>query len=313
MAVPIQIAAQQPQRIPRVGYLFSFTRAEGEHLWEACRAGLRELGYVEGTNIVLEPRWAEGHHERLPELAAELVRLKVDVIVAAATPASRAAKAATNSIPIVLVAVGEPVKTGLVTNLARPGGNLTGLSLLTAELSGKRVELLVDLVHDVPRLAVLLNPNNPVHALFLEETRVAAQRTGAWVQPLQARDSKELEQVFNAAVGNRASALIVFDDPVLWSNRTQIVALAAQHRLPVMYGYREFVDVGGLISYGPDRIDHYRRTASYVAKILRGAEPGSLPIEQPTKFQLVINLKTAKSLGLTISPSLILRADQVIQ
>jgi putative ABC transport system substrate-binding protein len=274
---------------------------------------LRELGYVEGTNIVLEPRWAEGHHERLPELAAELVRLKVDVIVAAATPASRAAKAATNSIPIVLVAVGEPVKTGLVTNLARPGGNLTGLSLLTAELSGKRVELLVDLVHDVPRLAVLLNPNNPVHALFLEETRVAAQRTGAWVQPLQARDSKELEQVFNAAVGNRASALIVFDDPVLWSNRTQIVALAAQHRLPVMYGYREFVDVGGLISYGPDRIDHYRRTASYVAKILRGAEPGSLPIEQPTKFQLVINLKTAKSLGLTISPSLILRADQVIQ
>jgi putative ABC transport system substrate-binding protein len=313
MAVPIQIAAQQPQRIPRVGYLFSFTRAEGEHLWEACRAGLRELGYVEGTNIVLEPRWAEGHHERLPELAAELVRLKVDVIVAAATPASRSAKAATNSIPIVLVAVGEPVKTGLVTNLARPGGNLTGLSLLTAELSGKRVELLVDLVHDVPRLAVLLNPNNPVHALFLEETRVAAQRTGAWVQPLQARDSKELEQVFNAAVGNRASALIVFDDPVLWSNRTQIVALAAQHRLPVMYGYREFVDVGGLISYGPDRIDHYRRTASYVAKILRGAEPGSLPIEQPTKFQLVINLKTAKSLGLTISPSLILRADQVIQ
>jgi putative ABC transport system substrate-binding protein len=274
---------------------------------------LRELGYVEGTSILLEPRWAEGHHERLPELASELVRLKVDIIVAAATPASRAAKAATNSIPIVIVAVGEPVKTGLVTNLARPGGNLTGLSLLTAELSGKRVELLVDLVHDVPRLAVLLNPNNPVHALFLEETRVAAQRTGAWVQPLQARDSKELEQVFNAAVGNRASALIVFDDPVLWSNRTQIVALAAQHRLPVMYGYREFVDVGGLISYGPDRIDHYRRTASYVAKILRGAEPGSLPIEQPTKFQLVINLKTAKSLGLTISPSLILRADQVIQ
>jgi putative ABC transport system substrate-binding protein len=313
MAAPIRLAAQQRQRIPRVGYLFSFTPGEGEHLWEACRRGLRELGYVEGTNILFEPRWADGRHERLPELAEELVRLKVDVIVAAATPASRAAKAATNSIPIVIVAVGEPVKTGLVANLARPGGNLTGLSLLTAELSGKRLELLVDVVHDIPRLAVLSNPDNPIHALFFEETRVAAQRSGARVQQLQARDPSEIEQGFNAAVGDRASALIVFDDPVLWSNRKQIVALAAKHRLPVMYGYREFVDDGGLMSYGPDRIDHYRRTASYVAKILQGARPGSLPIEQPTKFELVINLKTAKTLGLTISQSLLLRADQVIQ
>ena len=313
MAVPLRLAAQQSQRVPRVGYLFSFTPGEGQHLWEACRRGLRELGYVEGQNILFEPRWADGRHERLPALAAELVRLKVDVIVAAATPASRAAKAATDSIPIVIVAVGEPVKTGLVANLARPGGNLTGLSLLTTELSGKRLELLADVVRNIPRLAVLMNPDNPVHTVFLEETRVAAQRSGARLQPLQARDPKEIEQGFSAAVGERAAALIVFDDPVLWSYRTQIVALAAKQRLPVMYGYREFVDDGGLMSYGPDRIDHYRRTASFVAKILQGAKPGSLPIEQPTKFELVINLKTAKALGLTIPQSLLLRADQVIQ
>ena len=313
MAVPLCLAAQPPQRVPRVGYLFSFSPAEGRHLWEACRRGLRESGYVEDQNIVLEPRWAEGRHERLPELAAELVRLKVDVIVAAATPATRAAKAATDSIPIVMVAVGEPVKTGLVANLARPGGNLTGLSLLTSELSGKRLELLADVLRNIPQLTVLMNPDNPVHNVFLEETRVAAQRLGARLQTWQARNPREIEQSFGAAVGERAVALIVFDDPVLWSYRTQIVGLAAKQRLPVMYGYREFVDDGGLMSYGPDRIDHYRRSALYVAKILKGAEPGSLPIEQPTKFELVINLKTAKALGLTIPQSLLLRADQVIQ
>ena len=176
VATPLRLSAQQPKKVPRVGYLFSFTPAEGRHLWDACRQGLRELGYAEGQNILFEPRWADGRHERLPELAAELVRLRVDIIVAAATPASRAAKAATSSIPIVIVAVGEPVKTGLVTNLARPGGNLTGLSLLTTELSGKRVELLADIVRRLPQLAVLMNPDNPVHAVFLEETQVADQR-----------------------------------------------------------------------------------------------------------------------------------------
>jgi len=313
IAVPLRLAAQQPQRIPRVGYLFSFSAGEGRHLWEACRRGLRELGYVEAQNILFEPRWAEGHHERLPELAAELVRLKVNVIVAAATPATRAAKAATDSIPIVMVAVGEPIKTGLVTNFSRPGGNVTGLSLLTPELSGKRLELLAVAMRNISRLAVLMNSDNPVHAVFLEETRVAAQRSGARLQLLEARDPREIEQAFSAAGGERAAALIVFDDPVLWSYRKQIVALAAKQRLPVIYGYREFVDDGGLMSYGPDRIDHYRRSASYVAKILQGAKPGSLPIEQPTKFELVINLKTAKALGLTIPESLLLRADQVIQ
>jgi putative ABC transport system substrate-binding protein len=305
-------AAQQPQKVPRVGYLFSFTPAEGVHLWDACRRGLRELGYAEGENIRLEPRWAEGHHERLPKLAADLVRLKVDVIVSAATPASRAAKAATAAIPIVIVAVGEPVKTGLITSLARPGGNVTGLSLLTTDLSGKRLELLADLLGKMPRVALLINPDNPVHGVFLKETQDAAERSGVRLQPLQARNPGEIERIFDAAVAERAVSLIVFDDPVIWSYRAQIVEHAARRKLPVMYGYREFVEEGGLISYGPDRIDHYRRTALYVDKILRGARPADLPVERPTKFDLVVNLTAAKALGLTVPPSLLLRADQVI-
>jgi putative ABC transport system substrate-binding protein len=313
LAAPLRLAAQQPQRVPRVGYLFSFTSAEARHLWEACRQGLRELGYVEGQNIVLEPRWADGRHERLPELAADLVRLKVDVIVSSATPASRAAKAATSSIPIVIVAVGEPVKMGLVAGLARPGGNVTGLSLLTTELSGKRLELLAQVVRNMHRVAILMNPDNPVTAVFLEETRVASQKLGVQLQPLEARNPREIEQVFDAAPGERAAGLIVFDDPVLWSHRKQIVALAAKRRLPAMYGFREFVDEGGLMSYGPDRVDHYRRTALYVDKILRGAKPGDLPVEQPTKFEFSVNLKTAKALGLVIPPALLSRADQIIQ
>jgi len=313
LAAPLRLAAQQPQRVPRVGYLFSFTPAEARHLWEACRQGLRELGYVEGQNIVLEPRWADGRHERLPELAADLVRLKVDVIVSSATPASRAAKAATSSIPIVIVAVGEPVKVGLVASLARPGGNVTGLSLLTTELSGKRLELLAQVVRNMHRVAILMNPDNPISTVFLEETRVAAQKLRVQLQLLEARNPGDMERVFDAAAGERAAGLIVFDDPVIWSYRKQVVALAAKRRLPVVYGYRDFVDDGGLMSYGPDRVDHYRRTAVYVDKILRGAKPADLPVEQPTKFELVINVKTAKALGLAIPQSLLVRADQIIQ
>jgi putative ABC transport system substrate-binding protein len=312
-AVPLAAEAQQVPRVPRVGYLFSFAPAEGHHLWEACRQGLRDLGYVEGRNIVLEPRWADEHYERLPELAAGLVRLGVDVIVSAATPASRAAKAATGSIPIVIVAVGEPVKTGLVASLARPGGNVTGLSLLTVELSGKRLELLGQVVRPMPRVAILVNPDNPVHRVFFEEARVAAQTLSVQLQPLEARNLGDIEHVFEAAAGERAAGLVVFDDPVLWSHRKQIVARAAKRRLPAMYGYREFVDDGGLMSYGPDRVDHYRRTAAYVDKILKGAKPGDLPVEQPTKFDLVINLKAAKALGLTIPQSVLMRTDQVIE
>jgi putative ABC transport system substrate-binding protein len=313
LAGPLRLAAQPAQRVPHVGYLFSFVPSEGRHLWEACRQGLRELGYVEGQNIVLEPRWADGRHDRLPELAAELVRLKVDVIVSAATPASRAAKAATSSIPIVIVGIGEPVKMGLIANLARPGGNITGVSLLTAELSGKRLDLLAQVVRRMPRVAIFMNSDNPVHSLFLEQTRVAAQTLGAQLQPLEARNSTEIEVGFDAAARERAAGLVVFDDPVLWSHRKRIVALAAQRRLPAVYGYRDFADDGGLMSYGPDRIDHYRRSAAYVDKILRGAKPADLPVEQPTKFELVINTKTANALGLTIPRSLFQQADQVIQ
>ena len=313
LAAPLAVEGQQARSVPRVGYLFSFTPAEGRHLWEACRQGLRQLGYVEGQNIALESRWADGRHERLPELAADLVRLKVDVIVSSATPASRAAKAATSSIPIVIVAVGEPVKVGLIASLARPGGNVTGLSLLTTDLSGERLELLGQVVRTMSRVAILMNPDNPVTTVFLEETRIAAQKLGAQLQLLEARNPREIEQVLDAAAGERAAGLIVFDDPVLWSHRKQVVALAAKRRLPAMYGFREFVDEGGLMSYGPDRVDHYRRTAVYVDKILKGAKPGDLPVEQPTKFELVINLKTAKTLGLTIPPSLLLRADEVIR
>jgi putative ABC transport system substrate-binding protein len=291
----------------------SFTRADGAHLWEACRQGLRDLRYVEGQNIILEPRLAEGRHERLANLAAELVQLKVDVIVAAATPASRAAKAATSTIPVVFVGVGDPVKVGLVTSLTQPGGNVTGLSLLTPDLSGKRLSLLMETVRKVKRVGILMNPDNPISAVFLEETRPAAGQLGAELQPFEARNPKEIEQAFAVAAGQRVDAVIVFDDPVLWSYRAQIVALAAARKIPAVYGYRDFVDEGGLMSYGPDRPDQYRRTAIYVDKILKGAKPSELPIEQPTKFELIVNRKTAKSLGIELPASVIVGANEVIE
>jgi putative ABC transport system substrate-binding protein len=314
LAGPISGAAQPAGRTPRVGYLFSFTPSAGREYWEACRQGLRELGYQEGRTIHLGPRWADGHHDRLPALVGDLLRVGVDVIVAAATPASRAAHAATKKIPIVIVAVADPVRAGLVATLARPGGNVTGLTLLTPELSGKRVELLAEILTGaLPRLAVLTNPANLSHLVFLEETREATRRTGTEVHVLEARVAEEIESAFDAAVSGRATAMIVFDDPVLWSARREIVGLAAKRRLPVMYGYREFVDDGGLISYNPSRPDLYRRTASYVDKILRGAQPADLPIERPTKFELVVNLRTARAADIAIPPSLQLRADQVIE
>jgi putative ABC transport system substrate-binding protein len=312
-AWPLAARAQQHSTVPRIGYLFSFTRAEGEHLWQACRQGLRDLGYVEGQNIILEPRLAEGHNERLPNLAADLVQIKVDVIVTAATPASRAAKAATSTIPIVFVAVGDPVKAGLVATLARPGGNVTGLSLLTSDLSGKRLSLLMETVPKGSRVGILMNPDNPISAIFLEETKLAARQLGAELQPLDARSPKEIEQAFASAAGQRVDAIIVFDDPVLWSYRAQIVALTAARKIPAVYGYRDFVDGGGLMSYGPDRPDQYRRTAIYVDKILKGAKPSDLPIEQPTKFELIVNRKTAKSLGIELPASVIVGANEVIE
>jgi putative ABC transport system substrate-binding protein len=313
LAWPSVGSAQPGNPTPRIGYLFSFVPAEGRHLWEACREGLRELGYVEGRTIQLEPRWAEGRHERLPALVAELVQLKVDAIVAAATPAARAAKAATATIPIVIVAVGEPVKSGLVASLARPGGNITGLSLLTPELSGKRLELLKEVLPRLARVAVLMNPDNPVSAVFLEETRHAARSLRLELRTVEARNAGETEEAFARLASLRTEALIVFDDPVIWSYRSSIVALAAERRLPTMYGYRDFVDAGGLMSYGPSRPDQYRRTAGYIDRILKGAKPADLPIEQPTRFDLVINQRTAKALGLELPTSVLLRASEIIE
>jgi putative ABC transport system substrate-binding protein len=312
LAAPLAIA-QQPAKVPRIGYLFSFVRSQGEHLWEACRQGMRELGYVEGRNVVLEPRWADGHYDRMPALVAELVRLKADVIVAAATPANLAARAGAASIPVVMVAVADPARIGLVDSLARPGGRMTGLSLLTPELSGKRLGMLVELARHVRRAAVLNNPDNSSHSVFLQETLSAAKGMQVQIHTLNARNPGEIEQAFEGAAREGVQALVVFDDPVLWGHRKQVVALAAQARLPVMYGYSEFVDEGGLISYGPHRPDLYRRTAAYVDKILKGANPAELPIERPTRFELFVNLKTAKALGLKIPQSVLLRADRVIE
>ena len=312
-AVLVSLPAWAQQPVRRLGYLFSFAQADDNQLWEACRQGLRQFGYVEERSIALEPRWADGRPERLPGLAADLVRLKVDIIVAAATPATIAAMTATRDIPIIMVAIGDPVALGLIASLARPGGNVTGLSLLTAELSGKRLELLAEVLPSIHRLAVLVNPDNPVHAVFLNQTRGAALSKGVELHSLTARNPREIEDVFAEASRKQVAALIVLDDPVIWGHRIQIVALAAKQRLPVIYGYREFVDAGGLMSYGPDRVAHYRRTAYYVDKILRGAKPADLPVEQPTKFDLIVNLKTARTLGLTISPTLIARADEVIE
>ena len=305
--------AQAAERISRVGYLFSFVPAQGRHLWEACRQGLRALGYVEGKDVLLEPRWADGDHERLPALVKELLALKVDVLVTAATPASRAARAATRTTPIVFVAVAEPVRAGLVQSLARPGGNVTGVSLLTPELSGRRLKLLSDIVPGLRRVVVLRNPANLSHDVFLEESRSAAGSLGLGLEALQARSAEEIDRAFDAAAASKADALIVFDDPVLWSHRQRMVILAARWRLPVMYGYREFADEGGLISYGPARPDLYRRTATYVDRILKGASPAELPVELPTKFELVVNLNAARALGLAVPQSILLSADEVIQ
>ncbi len=304
--------AQQPAKLPRVGYLFSFVPSEGAHLWEACRQGLRDLGYVEGKNIVLEPRWAEGRHDRMPALVAELVRLKVDVIVAAATPAGLAAKAGAGSIPVVMVAVGEPVKVGLVASLQRPGGSITGLTLLTPDLSGKRLQLLVEVLGRTENVALLLNPDNRSHEVFLAETQAAAASLGVRLLVKHARKAEDIESAFMFPEA-RPDGVIVFDDPVLWSFRKQIVSRASRANLPVAYGYSEFVDDGGLMSLGPDRIDHYRRTARYVDRILKGARPAEMPVERPTKFEMVINVRTARALGITIPPSIFVRADRVIE
>ena len=301
--------AQQPTKIPRLGYL----SASNDQNREAFRQGLRQLGYVEGKNVVIEYRYAEGRTEQISDLAAELVRLKVDVIVTGSTLAAQTARKLNTTVPIVIVGTGDPVGTGLVASLARPGGNVTGLSGLAPELSGKRLELLKESFPKVSRVGVFWNPASPSNAISWKETEAAARPAAVQLQSLEVKSSKDFEGAFGAAVKERVNALITIRDNVTNTGRQQIVAFAAKHRLPAIYPSAEYVEVDGLMSYAPDFRDIYRRAAAYVDKILKGAKPADLPVEQPMKFELVINLKAAKQIGLTIPQSVLYRADKVIK
>jgi putative tryptophan/tyrosine transport system substrate-binding protein len=283
------------------------------HFLDAFRQGLRELGYIEGQTITLEARWADGHHERSPALVAELVRLQVHVLLAISTPAALAAKQEMPAIPIVFIA-GEPLSSGVVDSLARPGGNLTGLSLaLGEEFAGKWLELLREALPTVSQVAILWHPANPTNAAYMTVLQGSAHRLGVTLHPQGVQDPSHFDSAFAAMATARAQALLVLPDPLTVRYRDQIVALAAVHRLPAMYGFREFVDAGGLMAYGSSLPAMCRRAATYVDKILKGAKPADLPVEQPTTFELVINLKTTQELGLTIPPSLLFQADEVIR
>lgn len=305
--------AQPPGKVWRIGVLETTSMAMNTVNLDAFRRGLRELGYVEGQNLVIEYRSADGRPERFVELANEVVRMKVDVIVTRGTPATQAAKNATGMIPIVATAISDPVRTGLVKSLARPGGNVTGLEPFAAELGPKRVELLRETIPGIARIGLLTDMSNPVVAAFWKAIETTARSLGIEAQLHDVRKSEDLGPAFDTATRQRAGALIVGIGALIQANRTAIVALAAKHRLPAMYAAKEFVDVGGLMSYAVSYPQLYYRAASYVDRIFKGAKPGDLPIEQPTKFELVINLKTAKALGVTIPPSVRLRADEMIE
>ena len=316
LAGPLAAEGQQTGKVVyRVGFLSvgSASDARIQRWFGAFRDGLAERGYVVGKNVAIESRWAASKYQRLPALAAELVRLKPDVIVTFAVPAIRAAKDATSTIPIVMAVVVDPVATGLVASLARPGGNVTGLSIMAPELVGKQLEMLKEIVPKATLVAVLWNPDNPGNAPQLKAAEVTARALGLHLQPLEARRPREIDQAFAAMRRERAGAVVILADAMFVDRRTQIEDLTAAQHLPAVYGQAEQVRVGGLMAYGPSFPDSFRRAATYVDKILKGANPGDLPIEQPTKFELVINLKTAKALGLTIPPSLLQRADQVIE
>jgi putative tryptophan/tyrosine transport system substrate-binding protein len=313
-ALPLAAHAQQAAKILRVGWLSPGSAASDENFLASFRDGLRQLGWVVGQNIAIEPRWAEERFERLPELAAELVRLKVDVIVASVTQASLAAKRATATIPIVMVGVGDPLGSGLVDSLARPSGNVTGPSSMLAEASVKQLALLKETVPTASPVAVLWNPANPVwQAAALRQTEAAARTMGLRLQLLEARGPDELEVAFAAITRERAGALFVPADIIFVRHAQQLAELAARHRLPAMFGFREHVEAGGLISYAASFPIMFQRAATFVDKILKGAKPADLPVEQPTKFELVINLKTAKALGITIPQSVLQLANEVIQ
>ena len=303
----------QQTKVPRIGFLGATDPSTNVARIEGFRQGLRDLGYLEGKNIVIEYRWAEGKTERLPSLAAELVSLKVDIIVTAGPAVTRPAKETTSTIPIVMSFDNDPVGSGFVSSLARPGGNITGLSALFPELSGKRLELLKEIVPRLSRVAVFGTSSQPGTGQALKETEFAAGSFGVQVQYLEIRDSKDIETAFQAARKGRADAVLVLSSAVIFSQRTQIANLAAKNRLPVIFPQNEFVEDGGLMSYAPNYADLFRRAATYVDKILKGAKPADLPVEQPTKFEFIINLKAAKQIGLTIPPNVLVRADKVIR
>ena len=311
LAAPFAAGAQLPARVPRIGYLES--GSPGTPLVEAFRQGLRELGWIEGQNIAVEVRAAEGKYDRLPELAAELVRLKVDVIFASSTPAALAAKHATTTIPIVIGRVADPVGSGLVTTLARPGGNITGWTHQGIELRVKYLDLLKEAVPEATRIGVLWNPGNPIHGSSLKSMEATAEALKVELHPVGARDLQEIESAFSALAQRRVQGLTVFQDGMFLAQGPQIIALAARSRIPTMYGLTDLVRMGGLMGYGVNLPGMYRHGASYVDRILKGAKPSDLPVEQPTKFELVINLKTAQALDLAIPPSVLARADEVIQ
>jgi len=311
LAAPLASFAQQQPKVWRIGFLAA--DSSSTRIYEGFQQGMRELGYVEGKNFIIQWHFADGKYERLPGLAAELVRLNADVIVAGTTLSVQAANQATDTIPIVMVAVPDPVGEGFVARLSRPGGNITGLSNIVTEVSAKHLELLRAAVRKLSRVAVLINPLNPSDSLILEQIHGAAYSAGVKILAIEASTASQIEAGFGAMTRARTEALIVAADSHFDVQRHQIAKLAVKNRLPAISSNREMTEAGGLLSYGQDLAEHYRRAATYVDKILKGAKPGDLPVEQPTRLQLVINRKTAKAIGLTISQELVLRADKVIE
>ena len=312
-AWPLAASAQQSRRVPRIGVLLLGTPASFAGRIEAFVEGLRDLGYIDGRTVAIEWKWGQDRADRLPNLAAELVRSQVDVIVTGGTPAAQALKNATRTIPIVMAIVGDPVAAGLVDSLARPGGNATGFSIVATDLSGRRLQLLKEMVPGLSSIAVMSNDANPQSQTELRETQSAARSLELRLHSAPISADTSIENAFDKIKKEPVQALIVVTDAILYSQRSQILDLAARHRLPAMYPYREFPEAGGLTSYAPNVRDMFRRAASYIDRILKGANPGDLPVEQPTKFELVINLKTAKSLGLDVPPGVLAIADEVIE
>jgi len=305
--------AQPPAKIHRIGFLGNSTPVLEANLVGPFREGLRDLGYVEGRNITIDYRWAEGNYERFPDLIGQLIALKVEVIVTAGTPATLAVKRARTSVPLVMIAVGDPVGTGIVPSLREPGGNITGLTSISPELDGKRVELLKEVVPGISRVAVLWNASSPLQVVAEKQTRAAAEALGIKVLSLGVRTREDIEQALATVLSERPGGLLVLADRLFLHHRQRIMDFAAEHRLPGVHAYRELVEAGGLMSFGPNYADMHRRAALFVDRILRGAKPGDLPVERPVTFELVVNLRTAGNLQLTIPRSVTMRASELIR